>query len=99
MSTWNVTLLALHAIFCGFAVLLFKAAPCWQQRLAVAGFAVGMGVMALGFGFLIIDVWVGWHLIGLGLAFEHLAVFIYLFRLIYQKYLKWTPSSTRYRSS
>lgn len=96
---WNLTLLLVHlAALAGF-IHLYKSAPCWMQKVSVAGFVLAMGTMSAAFTLAILDVWGHWHVVLLGLAIEHLAVLVYVFRLIYQQHLQWTPSSAHSHSS
>lgn len=96
---WNITMLVVHlAALAGF-LFLYREAPCWMQRLAIAGFALAMAICSIGFGVGLAGEWWYWHIVMLGLAIEHFSVLLYVFRLIYQDHIKWTPSSVPYRNS
>lgn len=96
---WNLTLLVVHLLALAGFVFLYKAAPCWMQKVCIVGFCIAMAVCSIGFGFGVAGQWWHWHIVMLGLAIEHVAVLLYVFRLIYQDHVKWTPSSAPYRSS
>ena len=101
---WLVTLIAVHVLaFIGAAALLARA-PCWMQKLSVLGFAVAIGIIAMGYVALLgqrmyLEWWGGWQMISLGLAVEHIAVLLYVFRMYYRENIQWPKSSVPSRSS
>lgn len=96
---WNLTFLIVHfAALIGF-IFLYRSAPCWMQKLAVIGFALGMAILTISSSFALIEVNGHRHLTALGLAVEHIAVLLYVFRLIYQGQQEWKPSSAPFPNS
>ena len=100
---WLVTLVAVHILAFLGAVALFSRAPCWMQKLSVFGFAVAIGIMSMGYAALLgermgLEWWGGWQMIDLGLAVEHIAVLLYVFRLYYRENLQWQNSSAQFRN-
>lgn len=96
---WNLTFLLVHlAAMVGF-IHLYKAAPCWMQKVSVAGFVVAMGFLSMGFALALAEVWGHWYFVVLGFSIADLSVLLYVFRLIYQQHLEWKPSSIPSRSS
>lgn len=95
---WNLTFLLVHlAAMVGF-ISLYKAAPCWMQKVSVAVFVVAMGFLTVGFGLKVAEVWWAKHVIDLGQSIGNVAVLVYVFRLLYQRHLEWKPSSIPSRS-
>lgn len=96
---WNFIFLFVHlATFIGF-VVLYRLAPCWMQKLVVAGQILAFGTMSIAFTLAVFGVWGWWYFAILGLAIEHLAVLMYLFRLIYQSIICQPKSSVPSHSS
>lgn len=93
--TWLLTLLAVHVLATvGFAVL-YRSAPCWMQKLVVAGLVLAMVLFTVAYGLQLADEWY-WVQVGmLGFVIEHLAVLLYVFRLIHQR-LACPPTSSQF---
>lgn len=100
MTTWNATLLLVHLTALVGAVMLYKHAPCWMQKLTMALFiaALSVGSLAFSLAFAGYD-HMRWPIFLVALAIEHLGVLLLVFRLIYQDHLKWTSSSASSHSS
>lgn len=91
--TWNITLLVVHLLYLVGVILLYRSAPCWMQKVSLFGLGIAMALLAFGFGAASLALWWNWQVILLALAIEHLAVMVYIFRLIYQTRIEWKPSS------
>lgn len=96
---WNLTMFAVHLIALVFAVMLYGAAPCWMQRAVMFGLALAAGLVAGAYGAVIAGVERGQELRELGLAVEHIAVLLYLFRIVWQRGTEWNKLSDHSRSS
>lgn len=85
---WHLASLVVHFALLVMAVMLFRCAPCWMQKLVVVGMALGLLVMCLAFvaGALGHAWWLYVYL--LGLSIEHVAVSIYIFRVVWQGMVK-----------
>lgn len=95
---WNLIFLLVHlAALAGF-IYLYRAAPCWMQKVSVVGFVIAMTLFTMSFGLGLMEVEGHRHLAILGMAIEHLAVLLYVFRLIYQG-SEWKTSSAPSLSS
>lgn len=82
---WNVTMLAMHAAAFVGAVLLYRDAPCWMQKLVVIGLAISQIGMCVAYSAAINGAW-WWPLLErVALANEHIAVLLYIFRLLYRR--------------
>jgi p-aminobenzoyl-glutamate transporter AbgT len=81
---WNITMLAIHLVALVLAALLYTRAPCWLQRLVVAGLAIAFAVISLAYVLALrgVDSW--WHVLLVGFALEHAAVLLYVFRIVWQ---------------
>ena len=97
---WAITFLAIHLVFAAACFWLYKAAPCWMQKLSVFGLGAALATMSLGYFILVVSTafpstewWGSWHVIMLGLVIEHIAVLLYVFRLTYQRMTPWPTSS------
>jgi hypothetical protein len=95
---WHLTLLAVHIAALVGAGYLYRSAPCWMQKLTVLGIVVAMLVISVAYALAVLDVWGWWLVVVVGLSIEHLAVLLYVFRLIY-KGNQWKPSSAHSLSS
>lgn len=88
---WNLTFFCIHLVaLCGF-IVLYKSAPCWMQRLVVIGLAVSMALFTLGHFIAFtysLNPSIGWwgsaELNVMARAIEHVAILLYVFRLIWQ---------------
>lgn len=95
---WNFTFLLIHlGAMVGF-IHLYKSAPCWMQKVSVAGFVLAMALLSIGFALAVAQVWWHWYFFILGFSIADLAVLVYVFRLLYQQHLEWKPSSIPSRS-
>lgn len=91
--SWNITMLAVHAISLAGCVLLYRSAPCWMQKLVVVGLGFAMLVACMAFGAALAGHdYVRWPIFIVALAIEHIAVLLYVFRLIYQNHIQWNSS-------
>jgi len=90
-------LLILHTLAAVGFVLLFQRAPCWMQRIVVLLLCCSMATLGLGDWFVL---WTGWDygMRDAGYQLMHVAVLLYVFRLIYQDQ-RWATSSALSRSS
>lgn len=82
---WALTFLVVHALLLVMAITVYKGAPCWMQRLFIAGLAFVMLVFAIGYILELEGHWLAAHVVSLGYKLEHLAVMIYLFKLVLKK--------------
>lgn len=89
----NVALLIVHLLYLVGVIMLYRSAPCWMQKVALFGLGTAMALLAFGFGAAALALWWNWQVIMLALGVEHLAVMVYIFRLIYQTHIEWKPSS------
>ena len=98
MIDWNVTMLAVH--LCGLfgACILYRSAPCWMQRIVVAGLSGAMAVRSGAFAMALAGVEHYRGVFVLALLFEHLSVLLWIFRTIDQDKIKWTPSARSHTS-
>ena len=99
LNAWTATFLAVHTMALIGAILLYRQAPCWIQRMVVGLAIVGF------FCFVASDLlWMsmGWDygLSRTGYAIEHLAVLLWIFRIHYQQKQDpaWANSSAHSRS-
>lgn len=93
---WNLTMFSVHVVALIGCLRLYRAAPCWMQRLFMGMLAAGMAIIAVAY---VVAVFDGDFrpIVQLAAAIEHVGVLIYLFRLNLQG-MQWTPSSDRSRS-
>ena len=96
---WNMTMLSIHllaALACGF---LYRLAPCWTQKIVIGLLVMGMLVFAGGDAFASRG-WIfeQYYMRMTGAALEHIAVLLYVFRLVYQE-STWATSLEPSRSS
>jgi hypothetical protein len=103
--SWSITLLLVNLIAFAACMVLWRTAPCWMQRLTVATFAASLAIMSLGRFIALVSAirpeW-GWYgaseMTLLALAVQHLAVLLYVFRLVFRELL-WVKSSDKSRLS
>jgi hypothetical protein len=81
---WNLTMLAVHVIAAGLAGVLYVRAPCWMQKLVILGIFIGFTVMIVAYAAALAGVWWWWHVTLLAFAIEHVALLLYVFRLVWQ---------------
>lgn len=81
---WNITMLAIHLVMFVLCLLLWRRAPCWLQRLVVAGLMLAATLLALAYVLALGGVERWWHVALLGFVIEHLAVLLYVFRVVWQ---------------
>lgn len=95
---WEITLFFVHLAALAGCVVLYRKAPCWMQRLVVCGLGLGMLFMCIAYAATLQAAWWWWYMALAGFAIEHVAVLLYVFRIIYQG-TQWKPSSVASRSS
>lgn len=96
---WNFTLFVIHiAAFVGL-IFLYKAAPCWMQKVTVVLAGIGMAVLSVSFAMAAFGVWWNFYLRPAGWMFLDLGMLLFVFRLFYQKHLQWKPSSAHFPNS
>lgn len=106
---WNLTFFCIHLVaLCGF-IVLYKSAPCWMQRLVVVGLAGSMALFTISYFIGVmhsldpsLGLWGSAELSVMARAIEHIAVLLYVFRLIWQSNHvepAWTQSSAPSLSS
>ncbi len=95
---WNISFLVIHLLYLAGVIALYRHAPCWMQKVTLFGLGITMVLMSIGYAAGAAGYWWSWHIMASGLAIEHLAVMIYIFRLIYQQHLQWKPSSAHFPS-
>lgn len=89
---WNLVLMVVHLSAFACLLLLYPAAPCWMQKLVVGMLAVAMLIFGVAYGVALVSGWHHWQVTRVALQFEHYAVLLYVFRLVYQGQ-QWTPSA------
>ena len=102
MSFDNLMMLIVHMAAAVIAFWMIRGAPGWIQRIIVGAFGVAMSLAALGFGgaalgFDTSECSPTGELFRLALRIEHWIVLLFIFRLYYERHVKWT-SSPHYRS-
>lgn len=80
------------------ACALYRDAPCWMQKLTIVGVAIAMLVIAVANLMTLAGIWWAWWAAVLGMAFEHLAILLWLFRLHWHAKMPWIHSQ-QYHSS
>jgi hypothetical protein len=98
---WNTYMLLLNGTLVYLAALLWKRAPCWMQRIVVGLLVASFFILSFGYGMVtvgineILDVrW--WHVTTFGFIVEHMAVIMYVFRVIMQGGLHHGPATRRF---
>lgn len=100
ISLWNITMFFVHLAAFSGVLLIYRGAPCWMQRLALVGFGIAMFVACCAFAAAMSGYeHYRWPVFTVALVFEHLAVMLYLFRIVYQDHLQWKPSSANFPKS
>lgn len=81
---WHLALLAVHFVLLVMVIMLYRCAPCWMQRLVVVGLGLAFFVMCIAFAIALSSHawWI--YVYALGLALEHVAVSLYVFRVVWQ---------------
>lgn len=82
---WALTYLVVHLLLLVMAIGSYKGAPCWIQKFFIVGLAVAMLSFVVGYIFELEGHWLASHLTSLGYKLEHLAVMVYLFKLVLKK--------------
>lgn len=82
---WLITLLAVHVAALVGVVVMYNGAPCWLQKMAV-------GLLIIAFLFFCaayiaalarVDRW--YFILLIAFVLEHLAVLVYVFRVLWQR--------------
>lgn len=81
---WHVTMLAVHVVGAILCTLMYRHAPCWMQKLVVVGLVAGMFLIAIAYAVAIGGFELWWHVALLGLVIEHVAIMLYVFRVLYK---------------
>lgn len=83
---WAFTMLAVHVVWLIGAATLFRAAPCWMQKLVVALLVGTMGLIGWGYLLAVLgnESWDEFRLAGLALG--HVANLLYVFRVWWQNH-------------
>lgn len=81
---WSLIWMLLHLSAAIALVCLYRYAPCWMQRTVVTGLALTMFIF-MGADVLTLAGGDDYHLYRVAYALEHLAVLLYVFRLMYQR--------------
>lgn len=97
MTISHFTMFAVHLLALWGCVRLYKAAPCWMQKLFMAMLASAMLIISIFYVLALFDDEYR-VIVRLASAIEHIGVLIYIFRLNVQGF-QWTPSSERSPSS
>ena len=98
--TWKLTMLGIHLAALGALGYLLRRPPCWIQRTVLIILMAGMFILACADVAAIRGLEYERHFLYMGgLALEHLAVLLYVFRLIYQQAPPWPTSSMPFRNS
>lgn len=99
--SWEITNLSTHLLALMCVVLLYRTAPCWLQRLAIALFVGAMSVYVLTYALALSPLWreqvAG--MLGVAGAIEHIGVLIYVFRLAYRELIECKSSPASFRRS
>lgn len=81
---WNMGLFLIHLAGTVMTFMLYRRAPCWIQKIVVAMIAIGMGILTAAYLLAVFDVEYWSHVVVAGLAVNHIAVMLYVFRIIWQ---------------
>lgn len=107
---WNVMLLTIHLFALTGFVYLYRTAPCWMQRLVMAGMVAATVLIAASYlidaiGSVESEWWGGMYIRTVAYAIEHIAILLYVFRLVYQQHASvpkgvqpWSKSSAHFRA-
>lgn len=91
MMDWYCTMLVMNAALCVASTLLYRNAPCWQQRVALALLIVGTAILLSAYALMALGIreipFIGgrtWYVLNLGYFTVWLGVVMYVFRLVFQ---------------
>lgn len=90
--SWEITMSFVHLAALAALLMLYRSAPCWMQKLVMGLLIVAMVVFTAAHFAVLAGVWEAHFFFKTAFAIEHVAVLLYVFRLIYQDRLQWTPS-------
>lgn len=90
--TWNITVLVMHLLAAFGCLVLARRAPCWMQQIVVLLLAITQVVLVYVYAQKCLGEPAHWMLKAAALELEHVAVLLYVFRLIYQGHVEWTSS-------
>lgn len=84
---WALTFLLVHILALASAFASYKGAPCWMQRLFIAGLIVTMAAFVLGYALEMVGIGIelSGDVLSLARKIEHFALLIYLFKLVLKK--------------
>jgi hypothetical protein len=86
-------MLVLHAAAAVSLGFLYRNAPCWMQKVVVGLLFSSVLVLV----YVYVDALTGarahWMVKRAALEIEHIAVLLYVFRLIHQRLIAWTSSA------
>jgi hypothetical protein len=91
--SWDLTMLLMHLCALAGAVMLYRHAPCWMQKIVVGLLFVSMLVFSGAYAAALFDWHWHWMVTRAAYAIEHIAVLLYVFRLIYRDHVQWTSSA------
>lgn len=97
--SWDLMLLVINLLALVGLVWLVSAAPCWIQKIVIGLLIIAAAIFCGAYAWAMFDEENHWKLRNVGYAFEHLAVLVYVFRLIWQGGIQWKPSSGHSPSS
>lgn len=83
-AMWNAGLLVVNLLALVGLVALVRLAPCWLQQLVVGVLILASCFFVASYFWALLDNENHWRLRGVGYALEHIAVLLYVFRLVYQ---------------
>ena len=81
---WLVTLLAVHVLWLGGVIYLFRGAPCWMQRISVALLVLAFIAFCAAYVAALCRIEGWWFFLAVGGTIEHIAVMLYVFRIVWQ---------------
>lgn len=98
--SWEFTMLFVHVAALYGLFMLYRRPPCWMQKLVVVVLFLAMSVFALAqVAVLTGAIPEGRPVLRIAFALEHLAVLLWIFRLVYQDRVQWTSSLPSRNSS
>lgn len=81
---WLITLLAVHLLALFGVIYMLRGAPCWMQRMSIALLVVAFFFFCVAYVAALARVENWWAFLVIGATVEHLAVLLYVFRIIWQ---------------
>lgn len=96
--TWEHALLFTNVLGIAGLLLLSRSAPCWMQAMVVWLLIAGCVLIAGSYVWAMFSDENHWRVRNVGYAIEHIAVLLYVFRVVYQR-LQWKSSPPLHNSA